>query len=768
MTDISPESVESTPRYSLRALFLIAVIFVVGAPAFWLRTESRQSEMTAAYENAGLYREIYPSVHYGFGRLRAGEVPLWNPRQLCGTPFHSNPAHGLFQPLNVVFALLPTERALAVHAFLCLSLMGTFAALLARSFGAGYVAAMLCGVGYAFCGASSAAMSRPALAACLAWAPLTLWGLREYGRTFRAAAAIVTAVALALLVLSGANSAVMAFITVLTPYAILVVLFPGAKTAPRLLSRIEGLVAIAAGGLALSAVQWMPTLAWALTLDQPLRAVLRFDLPGVLPTSFEDLVGQLLVPRPGTLPRVAYLGALVLPVIPAVLVGRGHRWEALYFLVAAVFSLSLGAGGNAWLPSGFPAGAFLLPGMLCLALLVGLGFDRLLVSGESAHRPRVWLPAVVTLAAMGALFYLTVSEPRGRIVVLLFVLIPVLVVRRRWMSAIGGTVLALLLYMDLTAASVNMYRHPLSDAPGCFHRYPSTLRTMEEQALGARVLTSSPVLDFGLPANVGMLFPFIYAAGGEMPLTKEQAVWWRRLGPSGVATATTGPAAATVAEAVPAAANPKLLDYMAVRVLAAAPASAMYAGTWANPRPTFQELRTEDSARLFFNGSALPRALWTPAWRTAEGVASAADLLASAAFDGTLECVIDRDSEGYAELAALVPGPRAEAAPPEPVAGASCVITEDLPERVVLHVSAPCAGVAVLADTYAPGWKAHINGIQCPILRANGLFRGVAVPAGESDIVFEYQPLPYLAGLALSLIAAAFFSLAGLISLVRR
>lgn len=768
MTDISPESVESTSRYSLRAIFLIAVIFVVAAPAFWLRTESREGEMTAAYENAGLYREIYPSLHYGFGRLRAGEVPLWNPKQLCGTPFYSNPAHGLFQPLNIVFALLPTERALAVHAFLCLSLMGTFAALLARSFGAGYVAAMLCGVGYAFSGASSAAMSRPALAACLAWAPLALWGLREYGRTFGAGAAIVTAVSLALLALSGANAAVVAFVAVLVPYAILVVLFPSPKTAaPRLLARIEGLVAIAAGGLALSAIQWMPTLAWALTLDQPLRAVFRFDLPGVLPTSFEDLVGQLLVPRPGKLPRVAYLGALVLPVIPAALATRRHRWEALFFLVAAVVSLVLGAGGTPPLPSGFSGGAFLLPGMLCLALLVGLGFDRLLVSGEPARRPRIWFPTIVTIATMGALFYLTVSEPRGRIVVLLFVLIPVLVVRRRWMSAIGGAVLALLLYMDLTAASVNMYRHPLSDAPGCFHRYPSTLRTMEEQALGARVLTSSPVLDFGLPANVGMLFPFIHAAGGEMPLTKEQAVWWRRLGPNDAAT-TTGPAAATIAETVPAAANPKLLDFMAVRVLAAAPTSAMYAGTWANPRPAFQELRTEDSARIFFNGNALPRALWTSAWRSAEGVASAADLLASASFDGTLECVIDRDSEGYAELAALVPGPRAEASPPEPVAGTSCLITEDLPERVTLHVSAPCAGVAVLADTYAPGWKARLNGVECPILRANGLFRGVAVPAGDNDIVFEYQPLAYSTGLALSLIAAGFFSLAGLIWLLRR
>ena len=89
-SDLAPSG-----RYSSRYLFLAAVVFIVAAPVFWQRTQTRPEAVVAAYENADLYQAVYPTFYYGFGRLRAEEVPLWNPKQLCGTPFMANPQAGV-------------------------------------------------------------------------------------------------------------------------------------------------------------------------------------------------------------------------------------------------------------------------------------------------------------------------------------------------------------------------------------------------------------------------------------------------------------------------------------------------------------------------------------------------------------------------------------------------------------------------------------------------------------------------------------------------
>ena len=61
----------------------------------------------------------------------------------------------------------------------------------------------------------------------------------------------------------------------------------------------------------------------------------------------------------------------------------------------------------------------------------------------------------------------------------------------------------------------------------------------------------------------------------------------------------------------------------------------------------------------------------------------------------------------------------------------------------------------VLADANFPGWVARIDGKEAPILRADYLFRGVLVPAGEHDVAFAYEPRPLALGLLITLATAA-------------
>ena len=78
------------------------------------------------------------------------------------------------------------------------------------------------------------------------------------------------------------------------------------------------------------------------------------------------------------------------------------------------------------------------------------------------------------------------------------------------------------------------------------------------------------------------------------------------------------------------------------------------------------------------------------------------------------------------------------------------------PNAVELTFSAESPGLLVLKDVYTPGWSATLNGRDVPIVRVNGLVRGVFVPAaGTYTVRFTYLPASFVAGVYLSLATAA-------------
>jgi hypothetical protein len=58
------------------------------------------------------------------------------------------------------------------------------------------------------------------------------------------------------------------------------------------------------------------------------------------------------------------------------------------------------------------------------------------------------------------------------------------------------------------------------------------------------------------------------------------------------------------------------------------------------------------------------------------------------------------------------------------------------------------AGVLVVSQGWFPGWRATIDGKAAPVIRANGTFLAVAVPAGEHRVVFRYRAPGLLLGTA--------------------
>jgi Bacterial membrane protein YfhO len=87
-------------------------------------------------------------------------------------------------------------------------------------------------------------------------------------------------------------------------------------------------------------------------------------------------------------------------------------------------------------------------------------------------------------------------------------------------------------------------------------------------------------------------------------------------------------------------------------------------------------------------------------------------------------------------------------------------IAEDRPQRVVAEMTSDSAGLLVLADLFYPGWTAEVDGRPAEVLRADGVFRAVALPPGSHRVVFRYRPLSVWIGAALS--AAALFAVLAL------
>ncbi|RYZ56572.1 MAG: hypothetical protein EOO14_12170, partial [Chitinophagaceae bacterium] len=70
-------------------------------------------------------------------------------------------------------------------------------------------------------------------------------------------------------------------------------------------------------------------------------------------------------------------------------------------------------------------------------------------------------------------------------------------------------------------------------------------------------------------------------------------------------------------------------------------------------------------------------------------------------------------------------------------------------------------GFAVFSEIfYDKGWKAYIDEKETPIIRTNYVLRGLAVPAGQHTIRFEFHPTSFYTGQTITQIAAALILLA--------
>jgi hypothetical protein len=133
--------------------------------------------------------------------------------------------------------------------------------------------------------------------------------------------------------------------------------------------------------------------------------------------------------------------------------------------------------------------------------------------------------------------------------------------------------------------------------------------------------------------------------------------------------------------------------------------------------------RTSDGY-VYENAAAMDRVLFATSARSADFTA----MLRDGTWPG-----VDLTST---VLLAEAPAPPADARGPGKVRIANYRNTE-----VVLEADSPDGGWVVLNDLWHPWWFAEVDGRPVELLRANVLFRAVAVPPGRHQVRFGFRPI---------------------------
>jgi uncharacterized membrane protein YfhO len=99
--------------------------------------------------------------------------------------------------------------------------------------------------------------------------------------------------------------------------------------------------------------------------------------------------------------------------------------------------------------------------------------------------------------------------------------------------------------------------------------------------------------------------------------------------------------------------------------------------------------------------------------------------------------------------------------PPPPAGGGrgQASISEYGANRLVVDVEADGPALAVLTDTFYPGWRAWLDGRPVSIHRVDGVVRGVFVERGRHRLEMRFRPLSHLIGLTVTAVASVVVAL---------
>jgi hypothetical protein len=302
---------------------------------------------------------------------------------------------------------------------------------------------------------------------------------------------------------------------------------------------------------------------------------------------------------------------------------------------------------------------------------------------------------------------------------------------------------------DLTWALASRVLHPARDASPAASALPCYAQAAAVAGPTGRHLSVRTRGSWALKDKDGELFGRFAVTHYDPLVTRRHAAYFEALQEGGAAIVETPWNARSrfmgFLTRYPTAERAKLLDLLGMRAVLVDAADAGTPALRGIVSRLEREVRcpaTADAPAIdvFRNPNALERAFVVHDVRPVNDVREAMDRLVASGFDPRRQAVV----EGAVPLP---PGGGGEA-----VGEADIVAYGDTEVRV--HASSSAPGLLVLTDAWDAEWTATRNGEPAAIVPTDGLFRGVVVPEGSSEIVFRYVPASFHRGLLLSIVAS--------------
>ena len=654
------------------------------------------------------------TMQYAAERLRAGELPLWNPHEHLGEPVARDRRAALWYPAMPLLLVLPQPQAWHAIAILHVWLAGCGAWLLAGRYGLEPVPRLMCGAAYALCGTTVLGLES-AQANVLAWLPWAALAVERLSERVTAWRIVLAAAVLAVQFLGGDLLASGALLLTCTLALLIRAIWIGPRRWAAAIVACAFALAIA---LAASAVQWMPVV-WPRQAD-PLGAI--SDLPRHWPWGAGPL---LLGPT-----SPALFGAIPLA-LAATAIGFGRRPRAvvLWTIIASILAMAV-IGFEVWARldaeavRSWPRPRVLVAGVcLAVAILAGFGIETVAaLAAERAARLRAALIAtslaLATISIVVALYFVRLNAGRlpgdlllhcARLVVGAAMLCAAALVVRshelpQWRSR--GWPWVVLACAELLVFAV-----------------PSTrgvpVREMSDAGAVAAFLRSRAEPGRFVDAGTGLPEAFatwqsLEDAGGAGRGSARQEIW---------------------SSAVSAAGGRNGSD-----VLRVANVRYLVMPHGQPPPPPWRQVHRGGSLAIYQDAKPLTRAWVVPEGRLIASPSEALELLASTQPVNPRKVVlIEGASVAPVHGAASPEQPRISSGTVGESSAAEATYSASSPEEV--RVSVPPGGQwLVVADAFAPGWHAWVNGRREPAVAAFGALRAVRMAGEGGEVTFRYQP----------------------------
>lgn len=709
----------------LSGVFLIIVLRIYWEPLFYLwHSQSGEESFLQHFSKWG------PIWKYGFERLRLGEIPHWDPYQLCGHPYLIDPRIGLFQPLNLFFYLLDFADAYQMTIILGTFLLGISFIIWGRMWGVNFLALVPGAVALMFSGFTVwAQLSLTFLNGCV-WLSLLINGVLMFLESRSLRNLVVILMLWCMLILSGSFECILtgALLMIALPFLLARIFSPPEKKF--FASSIFLIVLVMILGIGITAFSWLPSFIWVLSEGN--RDILGlFSLmstptgtifPSSLKEMFYQLVNPLITTEFHTIP-IFYLGLIPLTVVIPAFFDREGRKPAFFLLMIIGLCICF-YYIDLRIAHSLRVGTSIVLVQSCL-LLFSIGYNRTFLKGSDITSPYIWGSVLILLVSSIVMIFLGNVWAKGILILFLFTMMIFSLVRFNWIKVLGCILSSLLIFLELF--------YPLRQLMPVSYAY--TIRGIETKskaikevknftAMGRTYIQNIDEQGILWSSNIGMYSKW-QLMNGDWEFTPPRCKLWLQSIESSEDASNL---------------NLPLLTASGVRWIC----SERRKGDEIFPsREGWRSIEKFPNIILKENSQSLMRAFIV------------SNLIKEDNFENILKKILNMEANLSSECFVEEAPPDVEKmeSPYE-----SAVNIEELsPEHIIVNISTPKNCFLVLLDSYSSGWNVKLDQIPTKLYRVNGIFRGTTVPAGKHKVEFFYTTPGWREGWIISIIGVAVF-----------